>query len=57
MRLVGRKQIAGLLSALGPELPQQMGGDTYKCEQRVVLHVSARVPQILIEAWLVSFGS
>ena len=53
MRLVGRKQIAGLLSGLGPELPQQMGGDTYKCEQREVLHVSARVPQIPIEARLV----
>ena len=45
LRLVCRKQIAGLLSALGPELqPQQMGGDTYKCER----HVSARVPQIFL---------
>ena len=46
--LVCRKQIAGLLSALGNHTTstQQMGGDIYKCERRALLHVSSRLPQV-----------
>ena len=51
--LVCRKQIAGLLSALGNHTTstQQMGGDIYKCERRALLHVSSRLPQVPTKVW------
>ena len=51
--LVCRKQIAGLLSALGNHTTstQQMGGDIYKCERRALLHVSCRLPQVPTKVW------
>ena len=51
--LVCRKQITGLLSALGNHTTstQQMGGDIYKCERRALLHVSSRLPQVPTKVW------
>ena len=51
--LVCRKQIAGLLSALGNHTTstQQMGGDIYKCERRALFHISSRLPQLTTKVW------